>query len=132
MARLILDTTVLVAAERGDLFLDAITVGDDDVALAAITAAEFLVGVELADETHRSARRAYVEEILASIPVEPYDLDVARTHAVLLAQAQRFGRPRGSHDLIIAATARAHNRTVVTLDASGYEGLPGVDVRALQ
>ncbi|MBI4219665.1 MAG: PIN domain-containing protein [Chloroflexi bacterium] len=131
MARLILNTTILVAAERGDLFLNAITGGDDDVALAAVTAAEFLVGVEMADEAHQAQRRAYVEEILASLPVEPYDLEVARTHALLLAQTQRSGRPRGSHDLMIASTARARNRTVVTLDASGFEGLPGVEVRAI-
>ena len=50
----------------------------------------------------------------------------------LLAHAAQTGRPRGAHDLIIAATALAHGRTVVTLDRRGFEGLPGVQVRGAQ
>jgi len=34
----------------------------------------------------------------------------------------------GAHDLIIAATARAGGRTVVTADAAAFAGLPGVAV----
>lgn len=96
-----------------------------------MTAAELLVGVELADERHRANREAYVVAILTSIPVEPYDLEVARSHASLLAHARRTGRPRGAHDLIIAATARARGCVVVTADAFAFEDLPGVEVRAI-
>jgi predicted nucleic acid-binding protein len=39
------------------------------------------------------------------------------------------GTPRGAHDLIIAATARATSRTVVTSDRTGFIDLPGVNVR---
>jgi tRNA(fMet)-specific endonuclease VapC len=88
-----------------------------------------LVGVELADKRRRERRSSYVERVLTEIPVEAYDLDVARTHAVLLAHARRSGRPRGAHDLIIAATAAATNRTLVTADPTGFEDLPGVIVR---
>jgi tRNA(fMet)-specific endonuclease VapC len=101
---------------------------EDDVAMAAITAAELLVGVELSRGKSRARRRAFVEEVLTTIPIEPYDLEVARTHAALLAHTRRSGRPRGAHDLLIAATAVAHNRTVVSADQSGFEDLPGLDV----
>jgi len=57
-------------------------------------------------------------------------LDVARAHATLLAYARRSGRPRGAHDLIIAATALSRARTVVTADPEGFDGLPGVRVAA--
>ncbi|WP_419551770.1 type II toxin-antitoxin system VapC family toxin [Candidatus Poriferisodalis sp.] len=56
------------------------------------------------------------------------DAEVAVVHAELLAEAQRAGRARGAHDLIIAATARATNRTVVTADPKRFEGLSGVSV----
>jgi tRNA(fMet)-specific endonuclease VapC len=108
----------------GDLIAD-----EDDVAIAAITAAELLVGVELADDRHKSARRAFVELLLVLIPVEPYDLTTARVHAELLAHSRTTGRRRGAHDLLIAATARAHARTVVTADVAGFDGLPGVVIR---
>ncbi len=126
--RLILDTTVLVTAERGTVRLGGLLEDADDVAIAAITAAELLVGVELADVARRDTRRAFVEDVLATIPVEEYDLDVARAHARLLAHVRRTGTPRGAHDLIIAATATATGRTVVTADATGFEQLPDVAV----
>lgn len=129
MARLILDTTVLVAAERATAALDDVIDDSDDVAIAAITAAELLVGVELAARDQRSARERFVAAILDAVPIEDYDLEVARAHAALLAAVRRAGRPRGAHDLIIAATASARDRAVVTSDAAGFADLPGVSVR---
>ncbi len=130
MERLIVDTTVLVAAERaGSGLADAI--GDaDDVAIAAVTAAELLVGVELADGRRRNRRAAFVEAVLAEIPVEPYDVETAHAHAGLLAHTRRSGRVRGAHDLLIAATAIATRRAVVTDDAAGFDGLPGLELRS--
>jgi tRNA(fMet)-specific endonuclease VapC len=95
-----------------------------------VTAAELLLGVELADRRRQRARERYVQDVLATIPVESYDLDVAQAHASLLAYTYREGRTRGAHDLIIAATALARERTVVTLDVRGFEDLPRVAVRA--
>jgi tRNA(fMet)-specific endonuclease VapC len=126
MARVILDTTVLVSAERSRKHLDAVLGDDDDVVIAAITAAELLVGVHLADETNRDRRAAFVDAVLDAIPIEDYDLTAARSHAELLAHTRRAGRPRGSHDLLIAATARATNRTVITDDVDAFTDLPGV------
>jgi tRNA(fMet)-specific endonuclease VapC len=126
VARLILDTTVLVASERSRTYLDGLVGDDDDVVIAAITAAELLVGVHLADGARRERRASFVEAVLATIPIEDYDLDVARAHADLLAHTRRTGRPRGAHDLLIAATAAATRRTVVSADAGAFAELPGV------
>lgn len=103
---------------------------DDDVAIAAVTVAELLLGVELADGRRKTRRQGFVDGLLAWMRVEDYDLETARAHAALLAHARRSGRTRGSHDLIIAATALSRGRTVVTNDLAGFEGLPGVDVLA--
>jgi tRNA(fMet)-specific endonuclease VapC len=129
LERLILDTTVLVTAERSADSLDALIGDEDDVTIAAITAAELLLGVELSDAKSRERRRTFVEEVISTIPIEPYDLDVARKHAVLLAHTRRSGRPRGAHDLLIAATALTHRRTIVSADPSGFTDLPGVALR---
>lgn len=130
MDRLILDTTVLVTAERGSTAIDAVIGDDDDVAIAAITVAELLVGVELADRRRRPRREKFVTALVSAIPVEDYDLDVARAHSRLLAHARRSGRNRGAHDLIIAATAIATDRIVVTADRSGFDDLPDLSVRS--
>ena len=89
------------------------------------------MGVQLADAERRPSRESFVEALLSSIPVEPYDLETARTHAELLAHTRRIGRARGAHDLLIAATARARRRTVVTADATGFDDLSGLSVRLL-
>jgi tRNA(fMet)-specific endonuclease VapC len=123
-----LDTAVLVTAERGTMPLDDLLQDDDDVAIAAVTAAELLVGVELADARRHAARAAFVEDVLATVPVEEYDLEVARAHARLLAHVRRTGKRRGAHDLIIAATALATGRAVVTADLAGFDQLPDVIV----
>ena len=99
--------------------------------IAAVTAAELLFGVEMADSRHRARRRTFVEGVLAIVPVEGYDLESARAHATLLAHSRRSGRPRGAHDMIIAATALARRRVVVTADPVGFADLPGVSVRSL-
>ncbi len=119
---------MLVAAERDSETLDAAISDDDDVAIAAITAAELLVGVEMARSGRRQRRATFVDSILSLVPVESYGLDAARAHARLLAHTRRAGRPRGAHDLIIAATAVTSGRAVVTADIAGFEDLPGVAV----
>lgn len=128
MGRLILDISVLVAAERSGVRLDELIADDDDVAIAAVTVAELLVGVGLADGKRRRARKAFVDEVTTAIPMEPYDAETARAHADLLLHARRSGTPRGAHDLLVAATAVVRRRAVVTADPSGFAGLPGVAV----
>jgi tRNA(fMet)-specific endonuclease VapC len=120
---------VLVAAERSRASLDQVIGDEDDVAIAAVTAAELLVGVELGDGRQQQHRRTFVEDVLSSVPVESYDLEVARAHAALLAHTRRAGRPRGAHDLLIAATAVARARIVVSADPRGFADLPDVSLR---
>jgi tRNA(fMet)-specific endonuclease VapC len=129
--RVILDIGVLIAIERGRLDVDT-TLGADDAAIAAITAMELLVGVERADDMHRQARAIHVEALLSSLPVEGYSLGVARVHARLAVEAMSKGRPRSAYDMMIAATAAAANRVLLTTDASaGFDQLTGVRAEVL-
>ena len=129
MTALLLDTTFLIDIERDDHDLDAwIDDDDDDVAMAAVTVAELQVGVELASRQHRERRANFVQAIIEVVPVLPYGIDTALVHAELLADTRRTRRPRGAHDLIIAATAKSAGRAVVSADPSGFEDLPGVDL----
>lgn len=132
MARVILDTGVLVAAVRGRLDLAAIA-EEDDAALPAIALAEYLTGVELdTDPARRAAQQAFLDELMTVTPVADYTPDVAIHHAALLAHVRRAGRPRGAHDLIIAATARATDRVLISTDLqAGFADLPEVRVRML-
>ena len=125
--RLILDTSILIAAERSEVDLDEIIDDGEDVVIAAVTAAELLTGVELAVGAHRDRRAKRVHSLFGVVPVEPYDLATAGHHATLLAHVRRSGEPRGAHDLMIAATARATGRIILSTDrAARFDDLPGV------
>jgi predicted nucleic acid-binding protein len=125
----VLDTSVLVAAERGDLDMPALLarLGQEPVAVAAITAAELLFGVERAGSAARRARRgAFVEGLLAIVPTIPFGLLEARRHAQLWAELTRKGRMIGPHDLAIAATALAHDFALATLNTREFGRVPGL------
>ncbi len=127
----LIDSSVLIAVERGDLDLDEKLSDfvDEDLALSVITASELLHGVHRADsETRRARREAYVEALLSSFPVIPFDLVTARTHARLSARARADGITLGAHDLIIAATALARDLDVITRDERSFSRIPDLGV----
>ena len=126
--RLILDTGVLVATERGRAALSEVIHADDDLVIAAVTVAELRTGIELADEARRASCTEFLVKVLETMPIEPYDLAVAEAHGRLLAHVHRSGSQRGAHDLIIAATAAATRRVILTTDRNArFDELPGVE-----
>ena len=129
--RVILDTGVLIAMERGKLDVDSV-LGTDDAAISAITAMELLIGVERADDEHRQERAIHVEALLDSLPIEAYSLVVARVHARLAVEAMKSGKPRSAYDMMIAATVAATSRVLLTTDANaGFDQLTGVQSQVL-
>ncbi|MBI3183681.1 MAG: type II toxin-antitoxin system VapC family toxin [Myxococcales bacterium] len=128
---ILIDSSVLIAAERGAINLEAVLArhADEQVALAAITAAELLHGVHRARTASQRARReAFVERLLAEIPVLPFDLVVARVHATLWAELAAGGEAIGAHDLLIAATAISAGSSVATRDERSFPRVPGLAV----
>lgn len=127
----LIDSSVLIAAERGRLDLGA-ALGerpDESFAIAAITASELLHGVHRATTpVQRQRRGAFVEKLLASLPVLPFDLLVARLHASLHADLADRGVTVGAHDLLIGATAVAGGHKVATHDLRGFGRIPGLEV----
>lgn len=128
---LILDTNVLIAYERGTI--DRARLDEDDLAIAAVSVAEYRVGIELADTAERAADRARaLVAITSAVNVLDYTEGTAAHHARLIAHARRAGKPHGAHDLIIAAHAMQSDRIILTFDANARFGdLPGVSATAL-
>lgn len=123
----VLDTSFLIDHERGRRGLPL----EEDLAIAAITASELLHGVHRADPAHRARREAFVEGILANVPVIPFTLPVGRIHARVWAELAAKRRVLGAHDLMVAATALALDWPLVTLDHKGFIGVPGLRLRQL-
>lgn len=128
MARLILDTNALIELDRDGERVTGIS-ESDDIAIAAVTLAELRHGALAADTVRWQARDQFIQDVEETIAVLPYTRSTAAEHAALLDHVRRSGKPRGAHDLIIAAHARQTGRQVVSLDIKARFGdLPGVGI----
>ena len=129
MAALI-DSSVFIAGERGRINLSDLleALGGEPLALSAVTASELHYGLHRAQTAaQRDRRNAYLEAIFSQITVLAFDLAVARVHATISAQLDRSGRQVGAHDLIIAATAIAHDYRVATRDLRSFPKIEGLE-----
>jgi tRNA(fMet)-specific endonuclease VapC len=127
----VIDTGVFVAMERERRPLSTVALAAPMQlhALASISVAELLFGVERADTEERRRRRSdVVAAILAAIPVVPLDVEVARTVARIWAELESTGNRIGSYDLIVAATALVNGYDVLTLNVREFERVPGLTV----
>ena len=127
----LIDTSVLIALQRGQLDPRLLRNEDDDqpVAIAAMTASELLHGLHrLTGAVARTRAERFVEHVLASIPVIAFDLDIARVHARLDAELSSKGTAVGDADLIIAATAVWLDYRVATRDLRSFPKIEGLDV----
>ena len=130
----LIDTSVLIAMERGELDLEARLESDPDaedeeLAIAAISASELLHGVHRLKAGVRRARvETLVEALLSRLPVIPFDLACARAHAIMSADLRARGQAIGAHDLLIAATAVAADYRVATRDRRSFPKIRDLDV----
>jgi tRNA(fMet)-specific endonuclease VapC len=130
----LIDSSVLIAAERLTLDLDdALRAhAEEPVGIASITASELLHGVHRATTpAQRERREAFVERLLAVLPVLPFDIGAARIHASLWAGLAAKGASVGAHDLLIGATALAAGYRVATRDRRSFGKIPGLQVVVL-
>jgi len=127
----IFDTSVLIALERGSHGLDKLVAGreNEPFGISVVTASELLHGVHRADtEKRRLTRGAFVEKIIQTFPLYPFDLNAARIYAKLWANLAKKGVTIGAHDLMIASTAIALGFSVVTADVRDYGKVKEVSV----
>lgn len=129
---LLIDSSSLIAAERGELDLEA-ALGDDldeEVAIAAITASELLHGVHrLKGGVKQAKAERFVERLLDRVAVISFDLEAARVHARLGAELAAKGAAVGAHDLLIASTAVAIDFAVATRDVRSFPRIAGLTLK---
>jgi tRNA(fMet)-specific endonuclease VapC len=122
-----LDSSILVAYERRRLDLERLLADHTPPAIAAITAAELLIGVERADTPERRTRReSFVDNILGRVPIISFDLPQARLFAVRFAELAGRGELIGERDLQIAVTALSIDYEVATLNDREFKRVTGL------
>ena len=127
---ILIDSSVLIAAERDEVDLDAVLRehGGEPAAIAAITASELLHGLHRLKGARRARSEALVERLLGRLPVIPFDLPAARVHATLSADLRAKGTLVGAHDLLIAATAVLLDYAVATRDLRSFPRIHGLQI----
>ena len=112
----LLDTSVLIGGDGGVIELPP------SAAISVIALGELRAGVLLArDEDARRTRAARLDAVRAAFAPLPVDEGVALRYAEILAVARSQRRTAKATDLLIAATAAAHDRVLHTHDARQAE-----------
>ena len=131
---IILDTSLLIQAERGRFDIDRFIRGreEEPFGLSVITVAELLHGVHRADSLKRRLKRsAYVEKVIELFPVYPFDIPTARIYAYIWAYLRRKGLQIAAHDLMIGSTALALGFSVATFDKRHFQRIEGLKMEIL-
>jgi predicted nucleic acid-binding protein len=130
----ILDTSVLIEAERQDFEIDKLTENREEeiFGLSVITVSELLHGVCRADSTKRRLKRsAYVEKVIELFPIYVFEISIARIYAELWSDLSKKGLQVGAHDLIIGSTALSLGFSVVTNNIRHFERIEGLKIEIL-
>ncbi len=132
MAGVLIDTSVLVDAERDSRVLEQLS-EQARHAISVITASELLHGVHRAAPDHvRIRRQGVVEALLGAIEQLPITPRIARLHAQIWAELQAKGEIIGAHDLWIAATAITHGLALATANTSEFERVSGLELQHIE
>lgn len=131
MGRVVLDTSILIALEKQHLSLKDLFNKDLHVFLPEVAVGEYLVGTELStNPKFKEKRLAFLRTIEDFSELVVFNREHAQNFAKLVAQAKLLGRPRGSLDLAIAASAVTLDAVLYTRDSKGkFDQLIGLTVK---
>jgi tRNA(fMet)-specific endonuclease VapC len=133
---LILDSSVIIAAERkGQSVSELLTVtceatGFVSIMLSAVSVTELEHGYWRAGTPERARRRrAWLDEVLEAIPVEPFTTEIAKLAAKVDAAAKVKGAVIPFADLQIGVTALHFGFALGTGNPRHFEMIPDLVVK---
>lgn len=130
----ILDTSILIAYERGSLNLDKLIKGraSELFGISVITVSELLHGVHRADsKSRRLKREAFVQKVIDAFPVYTFDVPAARIYAEIWAHLVKKGVQIGAHDLMIGATAISLGFSVASHNVRDFKKIEGLSLEVV-
>ena len=127
---LMVDTNVFIQFEKSGNPIDFSSWdGSQNVHISVVSVSELLMGVHRANTEERRQRRpAFVEAVISGVGVLDFTVAAARVHAEIHAELLKIGQMIGAHDLIIAATARCHDLSLLTDNIQEFSRVPGLRV----
>ena len=95
-----------------------------DVRLCAVVKSELVYGARRSARVDANLR--LLRRFFAPLVSLPFDDRCAEEAGLIRLDLERSGRPIGPNDLLIAATARAHDLTLVTHNLREFGRVPGL------
>ncbi|MGF1448301.1 MAG: type II toxin-antitoxin system VapC family toxin [Opitutales bacterium] len=96
------------------------------VLLPEIVCAELLYGI--VKSQRKAANLSRLESFLAGCERVAFSSEYSAHYASIRVALEKKGTPIGPRDLLIAATARAHDATVVTANVKEFKRVPALRV----
>jgi predicted nucleic acid-binding protein len=132
---IILDSSILIAAERGGESVGQIlkrvraTHGETEAGLSAVTIVELTHGIYRAKtDADRERRRLFTDELCRDVTVHPVTLEVAQLAGKIEGEQASHGVSIAFEDLLIGTTALHLDYSVATLNARHFRLIPGLSV----
>lgn len=131
----VLDSSVVIEAERKKLdvarFLKHIRtqIGERETAICSISVAELAHGVHRADTPERRrARRAFLDDLKATVPVYPITGETAELAGKINAESSQKGVTIPFDDLLIGACALERGYAIATRNPRHFRMIPGLNI----
>ena len=124
----VLDTNTLIYFFKGmgNVSTRLLNIPPKDIGIPSIVVFELSVGIE--KSTSPEKRKQQLATLVRAVSVLPFGL-VEATHASQIrVDLERRGRPIGSYDVLIAATALAINATLVTHNTKEFNRIKQLTV----
>lgn len=132
---LVLDSSAVIAAERAKVpvvqFLEGVFAkhGVVELSLSPVTVAELVHGIYRARTADAAARRrAYVEELVALVPVQPATTETGFIAGRIEGSEAAKGNVLPFNDLMIAVAAIEQGYAVLTGNLRHFQKVPGLVV----
>ena len=132
---LVLDTSVLIEAERGKLSLSSIlrkTFPKESIYISSISVSELYLGAHLSQKSFKEQRTTSIEIMISSLIILDFDSKVAKAHAKVWSQLKKKGILIGPYDLIIAATCLYHQHSLLTFNIKEFSRVPNLKLASLE
>lgn len=124
----LVDTNVCIAWLKGERAVREawLELAPEDVLLSSVVRAELLYGAR--HSQHVSSNLRKLEALFAAMVSVPFEDRAADQYGLVRAQLTAAGQPIGPNDLMIAATALAHDAILVTRNAREFNRVAGLRV----
>ena len=126
----LLDTNVCIGVLKGRVGLIARlrSLTSAEIRICAVVRAELFCGARKSEQVEHNL--AGLRRFLAPLESLPFDDRAAEEYGLIRADLEWAGTPIGPNDLLIAATARAHDCILVTRNTREFTRIVGLRVES--